>query len=567
MNRRSFAKEKDHRVFEEAIPGDGNEALPAIRRLGPADRGGGFFLRNLRALLILLSSLSLLLLAPNGGEASVGSRYLTLDHWAYEGIRLLQGAGYLQNLAPLIQPYHRAEVAREVRALEPERLPPALAHWARLLREEFAGEGEAGDGEAGDGGAGDGGEGWGTWIEGGARASTSGRPDPLRPFGDDANLWPYGRVAGWVVAGPAALEVILLGDRFLAEDPDGIDPQRRIGRSETAYLSVAVPFGEVVIGRFARNWSRLGTSGLQVGQKATPYPQVGLELHAGRFSLHSFLGELDSFVGEPDTLQGQKRYLAAHRVDLAWPSVALSFGESILFAGHQTGFPLRHLNPVEVFYFDSDAEPMDVTQNLMLDASLWLRRGSFETYGEILLDDIDLAPPEGADREPTTYAFTVGGRWTLPSGGHTVGLEYTQVSAWAYRTPNEVDRYSYLERGLGENYSDFDRLGVWADVLAPWPEFRLTPTVEFLRQGEGDFRSPVPPYPEFLASPNLFLGTRETTLRIGLRGRYQPQSRFWLGWDAGPNIISNRGNQPGADETTFSAAVEAGLRFDLVSAR
>lgn len=360
---------------------------------------------------------------------------------------------------------------------------------------------------------------------------------------------------------------MLLADAYLDEDPDGIDPQRRVGRSETAYLSVAVPFGELVIGRFARNWSRLGSPGLMVGRKATPYPQIGLELKAGRFSLHSFLGELDSFGGEPDTVEAQKRYVTAHRVDLTWPNLALSIGESILFASHEPGFPLRHLNPVEVFYFDSDAEPTDVTQNLMLDASLWMRRGAFETYGEILLDDIDVSPPEGADSEPTSYAFTVGGRWTMSSVGHAVGLEYTQVSAWAYRTPNGVDRYSYLERGLGENFSDFDRLGVWADLLTPWPGLHLTPLAALERQGEGDFRDPVPSYPEYLASPNLFLGTRETTVRLALGGRYQPLGQFWLAWDAGSNFITNRDHQPGADETTFSAVVEAGLRFDLVSVR
>jgi len=161
--------------------------------------------------------LSLLLPASSVAEAASGSRYLTLDNWAYEGIRLLQSAGYLEGLSALVQPYHRDEVAREVQALDPDRLSPALAHWARLLQKEFAGEG-------GDAGAG---VRAGTWIGGGARASTSARADPLRPLGEEGNLWPYGRAAGWVVTGPAALEVVLLADAYLDEDPDGIDPQRR----------------------------------------------------------------------------------------------------------------------------------------------------------------------------------------------------------------------------------------------------------------------------------------------------------------------------------------------------
>ncbi len=255
---------------------------------------------------------------------------------------------------------------------------------------------------------------WGGWIEGGARASTSGRLDPLRPIGEDGDAWPYGRGSVWVTEGPFAADVVLLADRFLADDPDGRDPQHRIGRSETAYLSFAIPHGEVMVGRVARNWSRAGTRGLMVGDAATPYPQIGLTFRAGRFTLRSFVGELD-------TLQTYKRYLSAHRVDLAWPNLVLSLGEGVLFASERPGLALRYLNPVEVFYSDTDALPDDNVANLMLDVGFWWRAGRFEAYGEGLLDDVDLTPPKGADREPTGYALTLGGRWNFSDAGHAWG--------------------------------------------------------------------------------------------------------------------------------------------------
>ncbi len=477
-------------------------------------------------------------------RAADASRYLTLDDPAYEGLRLLRDAGYLQALNPMVQPYRRAEVAAAVAGLDPDALPAGLAPWARQLRAEFpVGAGPEPAGTR-----------WGTWAGAGLRAARGERYDPLRPLGDPIKGWPYGRVAGWLEQGPFATEVVVLGDRYLRDDPDGENPQRRIGRTETAYVSFAFPHGEVALGRFARNWSMLGTGGLMVGDAATPYAQLGLTLSAGRFRLHSFLGELD-------TLQANKRYLAAHRMDLVWPNLILSFGESILFAGEHPGFPLRHLNPVEVFYFESDAPPEDLVQNLMLDWSVWYRRGPLQAYLEALLDDIDLTPPAGADREPTSYALTLGGRWALPAG-HTLGLEYTRVSAWSYRTPFTVDRYSYLGRGLGANFSDFDLVTVSADLLAPGTALRVTPKLQVLRQGEGDFRQPIPDQADYLASPNLFLGTKETTVRAAVAGRIQPSRRGWLAWDLGVDRITDAGHVPGRDRTAFEGTVEAGVRFD-----
>ena len=505
-----------------------------------------------KALIALTCSLPARATSP--AAAAAGSRYLPLDDPAYEGIRILQEAGYLEGLNPLLHPYHRADVGDAVAALDPGAMPAGPAHWARLLRAEFSTAGAPAAGAAEDRVR------WGSWVEGGARGSTSRRLDPVRPLGDANKGWPYGRAEVGFSEGPLAADLVLLADRYLRDDPDGFDPQRRIGRSETAYLSFAFPHGEIAVGRLARNWGMLGAPGLMVGSSPTPYPQIALAVEAGRFRLHSFLGELD-------TLETAKRYLAAHLMDLVWPNLVLSFGESILFAGDQPGFSIRHLLPIEVFYFDSDAPPHDVTQNLMLDWSAWWRRGPVQAYLEFLLDDVDLTPPKGADREPTSYAVTLGGRLTPGRSPVTLGLEYTRVSAWAYRTPNLIDRYSYLNRGLGANFSDFDRMRVFADWLPPVDGLRLTPEVQVLRQGEGSFRLPDPDQAAYLASPNVFLGTIETTVRGALTGRYQPVRNGWIGWDLGVNRTTDFEHVPGRDKTAFEGTAEVGVRFDLVKRR
>ena len=83
------------------------------------------------------------------------------------------------------------------------------------------------------------------------------------------------------------------------------------------------------------------------------------------------------------------------------------------------------------------------------------------------------------------------------------------------------------------------------------------------RQGEGDFRDSIPPRPEYLASPNLFLGTRETTIRFGIRGRYQPLRFFWFAWDIGENFVRNKNHVAGATKTEFEAVAEVGVRIDV----
>lgn len=487
---------------------------------------------------------TLLLLAVAAGSAPaaphLASRVLPLDHWAYDGIRLLRTAGYLETLNPLVQPYHRGEVASAVEELDPGALPAGLDHWGRLLREEFAGESEA----------------WGAWLSGGARGATSRRLDPLRPLGDEDG-WLFGRGGVWIVNGPLAAELGLRSDQFLDHDPDGLDPQWRFSRTETGYVEASAPHGSLLVGRLARNWSRLGTTSVLVSPVATTYAQIGFTATAGRFTVRSFLGELDS-------LNRHKRFLAAHRIDLAWPDLVLTLGESILLAQEGGGLPLRHLSPVEVFFFDTDAEPKDIVQNLMLQSGFWLRRGSLEMYGEAMLDDIDIAPPAGQDAEPASYAFTLGARRTFRGALHAVGAEYTQVAAWAYRTPNEVDRYSFLGRGLGEEISDFDRLTLSADLFPPVPGLRLTPVAVLQRRGEGSFRAPVPDGDAYLESSTLFLGETETTRRLALRGRYQPRREVWVAWDLGLNDVTSPGHAAGESETGFEGAVEIGFRTDLL---
>jgi len=494
-------------------------------------------------------------------QSALGSRYLPLDHWAYEYIQPLLTRGFLPGLNPLVQPYRRLDVARALSRVDPDTLRQPLAGWVRLLKREFASELSRQSGEQRTSA--------GLEAIAGARGSSSRRLDPARPVGT-ANAWPWYRGGGWVEAGPLAAELRVYGDLYFRDDPDGNDPGfdprlRRGGKSDNAYGSVALPFGELVVGHVARNWGPISSPGLMVSGVPTPYPQLAVELVAGRFALRSFAAELD-------TVGTARRQMAAHRLDYTAKDLVLSLGEATVYLN--PALQLRFLNPFELLVMDANDRPQ---QNLMLDAQLWLRRGGLVVYADALLDDIDISPTT-PEPEPPQYGFTLSARYAgrgerSGAGGSAargaplvlppwieLGAEYQQVGAWTYRTPNFADRYSYFNRGLGANYSDYDRLTLWADLYPPVPGLRISPTALLQRQGEGNFRDSIPGG-YYWGRPALFWGVKETTLRLGLRGRYQPIRELWINWDLGPNFTRNRAHVTGVNRTSFEAVGEIGVRL------
>lgn len=166
------------------------------------------------------------------------------------------------------------------------------------------------------------------------------------------------------------------------------------------------------------------------------------------------------------------------------------------------------------------------------------------------------------------YGLDLGLVWAPPRAAATLGLEYRCVSSFAYRTFTHVDAYTFLERGLGDNFADYDRLTASVELSPPLRGLSLTPTFLVQRQGEGGIRDPFPAdYTDFRASPSLFLGVRETTYRTAIRGRYQPLRQVWLSWDLGPNFVRNKSHVIGASTTEFEGTAEIGVRVDFPRGR
>jgi len=487
------------------------------------------------------------------GQAPPGSRTVPVGEWSYEYIQRLRTRGFLDNLVPIAQPYRRHEVARGLADLDPDTLPRPVADWVRLLQAEFKREIDRIRG----------GEvlSWGIPVTADVRASSSQRTDPLRPMGD-ADVWGRYTAGAWVEQGVFSSEVRLSYDQQLESDPDGAIDQGRMGQVDNGYFSLSFSFADVWFGRLKQNWSAIGTRSVFLSDIPTTYPALSFEIRVGRFALRSLTGELETFT---DSVGNRyKRYLSAHRLEYRTKDFVASLGDGIVFAS-PSGFMLRFLNPLEGAILQVatgiSGEPHETRDNVMLDAQVWARVGGVELYGQFLGDDIDVHPV--GDAEPFTYAFTAGARIPNLTSWLELGAEYTQVSAWSYRAPGGQDNWSFLDRGLGESFVDFDRLILSADFFAWLPGLEVTPTFAFQRKGEGNFRDPVPPREIHVQSPALFLGTVERSLRFGLRGRYQPNRFLWLAWDVGANVVENQGNVEAASRTDFEGIVAAGLSLNV----
>lgn len=490
-----------------------------------------------------LAALLMLVAMPglSAQQSERGSRFIETSHWAYEYLGRLRARGFLGSLDPLSQPYHRADIVRALAKLNPDSLPRPVSQWVRMLKREFGAEDQA----------------WGAVILGGARAANTNRLDGVRPTGE-GSVWPNGTGGAWFEGGHVAAESRVLMDLYPDDDPELRHLRRPLGGLvDHSYLLVAVPYAGVMLGRVAHNWGPQGTPGLLVSNGPLAYPQIGFEGRYGRFGLQAFTAELD-------TLAGARRYLTTQRLAYSATHFAIAASNAVLYTGPDVQPSLQLLNPLALLAFERENPPGDDRQqDYQMSLQAWYQARGLVLHGEFLLDDIDVHRVPGYSKAPTRYAFTAGARFTGLTPWLEVAADYDQASSYVYRSFGAGDRYDYLGRGLGLNFGDHDQWTVAMDLFPPVQGLRLSPTFVALRQGEGDFRVPMPTDSVFRLSPNLLLGTPERTYRVGLRGRYQPVRFFWVSWDVGRNTVRNAGHVLGVSGSEFVVLGEAGLRVEF----
>ncbi len=492
-----------------------------------------------------------------GPGTSRASSYLPVDHWAYRTIDLLIARGRLTGLDPMVQPYRRIDVARAIQEAERQSdIPVVEQGWLRQLKSELnrevaalADTANASPYVSGS-------------LWGGSWAMSQRHRDVLRPEGDGA-IFPF---AGLGAAGEfpgVVAELRFRWDQWLLNDPqfpDGkvVEEHPNVfgdldfgGRTEDGYLEVQIPYLRLLVGRTYRNWGNPGTDGLLVSDYSYSYDQIGYRVGVDCLNLMGYVAQLDEWPGSV------KRYLSTHRLN--WrprANLAIAFNESVVYGGENRSFDLRLSNPVSIWFvggYGKDYEEGPNSNNNFSELSAWWRPFDWlVTFASLMVDDF----PGGGT--PAQYAGELGVQFPRIHPRLNLHLDYSQVAALTYRTVIDHQVYSMRDLGLGRDISDNDLLSVQLDWF-PHYSLIVSPAVQLLRRGEGDFRDP---WPEGVteSGPTLFIGQVETTARLALAGQWVPRMWLWVNWDIGQNFVWNAGHVRGENVSEFVGRFFVALR-------
>jgi hypothetical protein len=307
-------------------------------------------------------------------------------------------------------------------------------------------------------------------------------PAPLLPW----RPWqPEGGRFRWRVAAAARVD---LPERFalhseLALDSDpALDPGARVREYRQLDASVEVPIAMLAyrgdrfaaaVGRGWLSWGPGWTGSLILDDDHPPGDGLSLTYAGSRWSAAYRLEEIDARAGATaDGPARWRRYVAAHRLDLAFGAWRFGLTETALVAADGAP-PLWAFNPLLPWLLsqqeDRDGTAEQANVNWALDL-VWNPGGAWSLYGQLLVDDVMIDP---SDREtyPDQLGYLAGLTGRLAELGAaaaplTWGVEYTRIDDWTYVNRRPELQYAAWDAPLGhpagpgsETVSGFLRLG------------------------------------------------------------------------------------------------------------
>ena len=509
-----------------------------------------------RCLLVLLLVLSLAVEAQ--GQQN---RLLPVEDWTSATITRLQRRGHLLDLNPTALPYRHGDVLAALAKVDRSGLNRTEQHWVDLLERALKPV-EREDDEIT----------LGYMFQAGARTINSDRLDVVRPLGDSLNFFWYGTpLQFYAEAGPFIADIGFWQNKYYDVDPDGLDTALRLlVRSENTYFGYHSRLFSAYLGRWSNHWGIPGEAATLISNNPRSQDQIAMRIGGETFSVTGLLSELDSItedgrftgrVADDSVRVGNKRrFLAAHRWD--WrPSrrFVLSAMESAIYSGKNSGVSLKYLNPLLPFTFVVDNIPKNDENNGFVAGLIWAQFKRLTLHGQFMVDDVDSRGESGL--ESLTYVFS--GSAVYAASSFDLGATLEVVTALAYNAPQPEGSYLYLLRGLATQFSDYVHASAFADVYLDGltPGLRVTPRLHLLAQGERDIRQPFPGNDE--VRDNLLDGTVARTLRPAVQVYYQRDPRWWIGLDAGVNVMSNVDHVDDQNETRFVWLIKAGVRLRL----
>jgi hypothetical protein len=507
---------------------------------------------HLRSALLVATAL---VLAPAfiGGslEAQDASPYIPVQDWTMPYVEHLIAAGVLEDPTPLTRPLRRADVVRALDAVDTLRLGTAVTATVRRLRAALE----------------DDVRGARVRVSGGlgAAAANYARRDPLSAID---SIGPRRSGAGHGTLN-ADLDLELVSshvvvvthpqvDTRLKYDPDWFGKQNRAiaGRTAEAYISAQWKPVEVFFGRLDRNWGPAGVQGLLLSDNPYGLDHFAFSVGSAKLRLEAMATQLDD---RRDSSSVVHRYMSQHRLVFRPARWSFAIWEGAVLSGPDRSFEPWYLNPLNSGILEQWNNGGNVNSFVGLDFE---RRGAVTPFGQLLLDDIQVDRANAADKKPPSYAFTVGAKGGLGGGPTAWQLYYTRVTNLTYRNEDSLQVPLYHFLGTGRNFDDYDQATLTLGFL-PRDGLLLSPEVTYLRQGEGDPRLPHPPVSAYPATPTIFQGVVERTLRVALTGRYAAGGggRVDLSFNVGLQRITNFEHQSGDTRTRFLGGITVNYRF------
>ncbi|HEY0970516.1 MAG TPA: hypothetical protein VGE02_06025 [Gemmatimonadales bacterium] len=460
--------------------------------------------------------------------AAQASPFVPVDDPAYAYVDALLARGELRSLTALERPYTVAALRRATADADSSGI---RGDWLRALRRRITVY------DARPAGATDSVPALHGYVS--ARvtgtAQSSGRRE-LMLADDEGGVHPGAALLLGASTGNLAIGARIAGDQRLQDDPefDGKRDGGISGRVEEAYVSGQWRFGELFLGRMARNWGPQQVAGLQVGDYAYSYDHLFARLGTERLRLMTVIARLDDRPGLYDPVV--QRYLSVHRLAGRWRDVEIAATETYVYSGAGRGFEPSLANPLTpVLIPHYNEADRDGNVSFALDLHWRTPVGTFAAQG--MVDDFQFESGEETTEEPSSYGVTVAGEGLPLFGDQRWFASYTRVSNLTYRTGNIGD--SYIVEGLspGRGSSDYDELRLGVD-LAVLPSMPVRLYAARRRQGEGDYRLPFPSPEENADTPGFLAGRVARVTRIGASAAGALLEGVALTADVGFNDVS-----------------------------
>jgi hypothetical protein len=497
---------------------------------------------------IALLGLLVLIGKPLGARAQA-SAYVPLDDIAYTYVDALMARGQFNELSVLERPFTERALRVAIdsaRAREPspiicsflDALYKAIEKYAvrpgnsdTLASETFRARGT---------------------VDGYLTAQTSGRRE-LMLSDRRRDGRPGGAIRVVMAGGPVVGFERVLIDTRLNTDPEfaGRKDRRVAARTEDGYVSGQWRYGELTFGRLGQNWGPPGVYGLQLANYAYTYDHLYGRVGTDKFHFSTVLARLDDFpqVGGVDV----HRYFSIHRIAVRRGSWEVAGTESYLYTGPGRGFEPTLANPFNILSLSWRNEKED--GNLGLGGEIAYHSRRFGTLaGHLFIDDLQIDRCNPNCREPSSYGLTFAAEGLPLLGDQRWFTSYTRVSNLTYRTPNPAEAYDVFGVGLGRGFSDYDEVRAGLD-LAIVP---VTPVRFYLahrRQGEGDYRKPIPTADLYAVTRGMLSGVVSHITRVGLSGASHV-GYVDIAGDIGINHETNSQHVVGVARTAFEGRVK-----------